>query len=265
MANEAVNYVTNALSGIGPFVVSLWPYLLVLAVAGVAAWVYRQNKRFPLRAVIWERRGDDIITNMKDSIGRIKEDGIFKWKFRKSKDTLPPENYAYVVKCLTGIGVAHFIKYGSGQYKIIDVRDLFKVYCSEHQVECAKIKLPNGEEQVYCDKCKKTPKEVMGGKFKIIDTDDMNWKVLEFRATMERRKNKEEAFAKYGPLIGLALVVLLGIMIAYFGYEFLDNQLSKQVAACTELYTKKMATEAAKPTTPTIPIISNLMPNANSA
>lgn len=115
----------------------------------------------------------------------------------------------------------------------------------------------------FCPKCKKIKSvdETNGGTFRIVDQDDWNFKVLEFRATMERRKKKEEFLMKYGPLIGLALVVVLAIVIAYFGYEFLDKQLSKQVAAC-QIWKPQNTPEATAPQN-TIPIINNLMPNAN--
>jgi len=145
---------------------------------------------------------------MNDTLGRVKENGIFKWKFRKTKDTLPPENYSYVTKCMQASGVAHFIKYGAGQYKIVDVRTL-----------------------------------LTDGKFRVVDSDDWNFKVIENRATMERRMSKMDRLMQFAPLIGLGLVTVLFIVVSYFSY----NYMKEIVGSCGTVAAQKI-TEASTAT-----------------
>ena len=266
--DSVFSWATGQFSSFLPFLYGLWPYLLGLAAAGMVAFDIRLKKKFPLQVILWERRGDDLVTSTSQKLGRVLENGITKWKFKgnmfgRGGDTLPPETYEIVTKSEKAAGSVHLIKYGAGQYKPVDIRDLFKHYCSEHLVECFKLKNMDGEEYLYCDQCRGTPQKTTGGRFRIIDADDMNFKLLEFRATMERRKAVEDFIQKYGAVIGLALVVVLALVIAYFGYDYLDRQLSKQVAACDIWNSHKSETTETKSPTP-IPVISNLMPNANS-
>ena len=219
--DQITSWMTGFFSAdIWTFIVATW-WAWLLLIGAVVVWlIMRHKKKFPLRAVIWERRGDDVITHLDDRIGRIKADTIIKWKFMKSKDTIPPENYNYVSKCLKGAGVAHFIKYGAGQYKIVDVRELFK------------------EE----------------GKFRIIDTDDWNFKVLEFRATQDRRKEKLNFIQTYGPMIGLLIVCITIIATCAISYNMIRDVIAT-------IPREKIATDASVTQTQVaeVPVISNLI------
>lgn len=265
MAEGVFAWAGSQLGGFMPFIYGLWPYFLGLAIVGIVAFKIKLNKKFPLSVIVWERRGDDLMTSFNQKLGRVVENGITKWKFKGSAlgrggDTLPPETYELVSKSASSTGVIHLIKYGAGQYKPVDIRDLFKHYCTEHLTECFNLKNIEGVERLYCDQCKGEPKKTLGGRFKIIDADDMNFKLLEFRATMERRKAIEDAITKYAPLIGLALIVVFGMIVAYFGYDYLDRQLSKQVAACQQWNPSAEANP-----TPTqsngMPLLNNLLPS----
>lgn len=116
----------------------------------------------------------------------------------------------------------------------------------------------------FCPHCREVKEEVIGGKLRVVDTDDMNFMVLEHRATQERRKALQDFIAKYGPIIGLALVIVFGIVMAYFGFEFLDKQMSKQVAACQQFAMNDAATNTPKEASSNpIPVVGNLLlPNS---
>jgi len=118
---------------------------------------------------------------------------------------------------------------------------------------------PREEERIlWCPKCNKIPEETIGGKFKIIDTDDWNFRVQEHRATMERRKGLQDFLAKYGPLIGLAFVVVLFIIAIYFSYEFLDKQFSRNAEVCKEIYISQQQASQQN-NEANVPIISGLI------
>lgn len=79
------------------------------------------------------------------------------------------------------------------------------------------------EKVYYCPKCNKIAKDPIGGRFRIIQTDDWNFKVLENRATIERRQSKMDRLMQFAPLIGLGLVTILFIITAYFSYNYMKE------------------------------------------
>src|SRR4030042_1661172 len=90
------SWVMDSSSGVWGFVAHYWWAWIVIAGGIIGIFIIRKRRKFPLSSIILERRGDDVYTNFSDKLGRVKEDGIIKWKFMTSKDTLPPENYEYV-------------------------------------------------------------------------------------------------------------------------------------------------------------------------
>jgi hypothetical protein len=85
----------------------------------------------------------------------------------------------------------------------------------------------------FCPECNGVPAETVGGNFRVISTDDWNFRVLETRAALERRKFVEDALLKYGPMIGLALVVVLFIITIYFSYNYIKDVAGMSCKAMT--------------------------------
>ena len=111
------------------------------------------------------------------------------------------------------------------------------------------------EEICYCPRCNeiKAKDRIIGGKFRIIDSSDWAWKVLENRATAERRKGAMDFISKYGPIIGLALVSVVFMIVVYFSYNYLSDIAGKCFAQAPG------AIDATKATAPNVPVIGNLI------
>lgn len=214
--NQVASFMTEQFGSIGSMAAQYWWVPVVLIIA-VIFWIFMHfRKKYPLNAVVWERRGDDIVTNLKEKLGRVNEDGIWKWKFRKG-DTLPPANYEFVAKIVGGNGCVHFLKYGPGQYKVIDIRELFK-----------------------------------SGSFRLIDQDDWNFKVLEFRATTDRRKALKDFMEKYGAIISIGVMCMTLIVIAYMSFQHLQS-----LPACANPSVTTTANAPAQ--VPNVPIITDVL------
>ena len=222
---QAGVWITQQMGAMWPVIKSLWWVFLLLAVAAVYVYITRMKKKYPLNTVVLERRGEDVWTKLDDTLGRVKENGIWVWKFRKSHDTLPPENYSYLTKCDKGAGCAYMIKYGPGQYKPIDVKDIF----------------------------------TDATKFRIIDQDDWNFKVIEFRATMERRKAMKDFLQTWGPMIGLAVVCVTIIVTLYFSYQMFQDVAAKAASTCNAYMAAQPTTPAKTVTAGDIPLIGSML------
>ena len=144
-----------------------------------------------MNCVILEKRGDDIVVDTNERVGRFVTNSLETYKLKKRKDTLPSVCYDYITKSLKGVGCIHLYKYGSNQYKPIDVRGTLE-----------------------------------GKKFEIIDTDDWNFKIIENRATSERRKILKKKLEQYLPMIVFIICGAVFITIAAMSYGMMRDLLS---------------------------------------
>lgn len=189
------------------FAVGWWliPLLFIFA--------YRARlRRYPIEAHILERRGNSLVYS-KDMLGRTKSP-THSYKFKNGKTTIPIPKYDWVlqavgkptnlfekfVNLLTGKqGVIFLFKYGSDQYKPINVKPQF--------------------EGVYFD---------------TIDWDDINHMTQELRAIIMRRSKAKDFMEKYGPMIGLGIVAFMFIMAMYFGVKYIENAGATYIQATKE-------------------------------
>ena len=195
----------------------------------IVLFVYKRRLgKYPIDVTIYEKRGENLIkTN--DVAGRF-DNPINCYRLKKSKDSIPIPDYDWVLQCmykptnlfekvpnmLAGkIGHLTLFKYGSKQYKPIDVKlDNGKVEKKLKPILNAK------GEPIYVDVYEIiNPKQSLSKvNFEVIDWDDVNHLTQELRATALRRSPVLKALEKYGALIGGALAVV-GLIIAGYYYK----------------------------------------------
>lgn len=234
---------------------ALSPILLILGL-----WIYRKLlMRYPLEAVIFERRGDNLVWT-RDRIGRFEDAGIHKYKLKKAKDTIPIMDYEWVLHATfkpTNIferfsnliggttGAVLLYKYGSKQYKPINTK-----LPGKEVIEYQEIENEGGENtfiQIY--KQINPHKKLADLNFVVIDWDNINFMVQEQRAIDERRKKKNQWLMTYGiPILIIGVSALIFIFSVYFATDIVSQGMAgggslKQGGA----------------TTPEIPIISDIL------
>jgi len=207
------------------FIFYTWPLLLVSTL-----FILRKKwKKYPLEAVIIEKRGDNLIeTN--DRVGKIedKASGMTHYRLWKTKETIPVYNYEWILharKVHTNfleklinlirptIGVMFLFKYGSKQYKPIRINQN-----PQDKLKLKEIKDKKGNPIYVYNYSQIDPRWVLGTlDFDVIDWDNMNFMVQEQRASTLRRMRKLDRFAKY--IIPIALIAG-GLLFAIFAMKF---------------------------------------------
>lgn len=219
--------------------------------------------KFPIKAEILEKRGDNLIAT-NDYLGRVEEAGIVKYKFRKGKDTIPIINYDWVlqtavkpttilerfVNLLRGVqGTVYIFKYGSKQYKPINVTDK----TNEKKMKYVEIKDKDGNPVIITIYEQYDPRTMMGKNidFEIIDWDNMNFMVQEQRSKIEKWAEKKDWKEKY--LIP-AMVIAAGVLVFIFASYFATEMWKIGAASKVEAAPAPAATPAK------VPIIGDLIP-----
>ena len=220
-----------------------WPFLLLIYL-----FVLRKIwQRWPLEAVILEKRGDNLIkTN--DRVGKFfdKYSDMYYYKLKKAKDKIPVYNYDWIlhnvfvptnlferfVSLLRGNkGTLFLFRYGSKQYKPINVKVNGKL-----QKKLVPMKDEKGEA-IYVYQYKQfDPRYFLGVlDFEVIDWDNMNFMVQEQRASVMRRQKKGETLAKFlVPIIIIAAALVMGIFILKFSFDAGRNLSGQPPASSNE-------------------------------
>lgn len=220
--------------------------------------------RFPIEAIIFEKRGKNLIkTN--DRCGKYIDPltGLQGYKLSSTKETIPVLDFDWVihnnvkhmsiferlVHYLRGnAGTVFLFKYGSRQYKPIQVEQNGKVEIKWEEVKDAK-----GNPILVSIYKPIDPRDKMAGlDFEVVDWDNMNFMVQEQRASIERRKKKSEIWKQIlipALLIGAAIVISI-VMIKY-GYDAMNSMLARG---------SPVVQETPKTTGANVPVISNLLP-----
>ena len=239
-----------------------WPFMLLV-------WLFILKmmwKGWPVDVVIIEKRGENLIkTN--DRAGKYVDPytGMTGYKLRKSKDTVPIVNYEWVLHCVPvhttffdrlvniirpTIGTMFFFRYGSKQYKPIQVNQNEK-----NKLVYQEIKDKSGNP-IYINVYQQfDPRHKMGAlDFDIIDWDNMNFMVQEQRASFVRRQKKGEWIKQIAIPLGLAIVVaLVCIIMIKFSYDWAVGMRGQAGASVPS---------SGEATSPNIPIIGDLVPGA---
>lgn len=214
-------------------------------------FVWRSRlRKYPINAVIYEKRGDNVI-NSNDRLGRFEDFGVVKYRFKMSKDTVPVMDYDWIlhnaavstnlfekiINLLQGsVGTATLYKYGSKQYKPIRVRlgivkravNVISGKGFQKEVELKEKK----EVQNYAPI--NMAKQLEGLEFDVVDWDNMNFMVQEHRATLDRRKSRQDWISKWGPTIGLGFVALVFILAMYFAVGLINDAASMKMGQAAQ-------------------------------
>jgi len=225
----AVDVIFSTFQDIGVVLLYGWPFILL-----VYLWVLKLKwKKWPLEAVIIERRGNNLIkTN--DRVGKFNDKftGLIGYKLMKSGDTIPILNFDWIlhnvavhtniferfINLLRGnVGTMFLFKYGTKQYKPVWIkkREGRKMFLKLIKDKSGYPVVVNVYEQF-------DPRKHLGAlEFVVIDWDNHNFMVQEQRASFERRQ-KEKGFWKEVaiPLIIVAVVALVCIIMIKFSYDW---------------------------------------------
>jgi len=248
-------------------------FFMVLPLLLVASLLYykKKLKLYPIAAIIIERRDNNLIMRT-DRIGRVREFGIWKYRFRKAKETIPNPDYNWIVngtytptnffekiafKFDTPVGFAYFYKYGSQQYKPVKIklRDKEGKITGNFKTAFKPIRDAHGNKVFIKQIVQINPFEKMSvPDFEIVDWDNMNFIVQEHENTEARRKKKDDFYKRIlipALIIGAAVVVLIVAM--YFSVQLVQFGASHMSGAASAT-----AKEPIKGVN--VPVIGGLMP-----
>jgi len=203
-----------------------WLILILLIYAMKKRW-----ERFPLEAIIYEKKGDNLVkTN--DRIGKRfeKDTGITYSQFQMSKDTVPMLNYDCVLHTATKhtnflekfinllrptIGTVFLFRYGSKQYKPI------KTAMENGKLKLTELKNKEGQPLFQYMYEQFDPRVSIGHlQFEVVDWDNMNFMVQEQRSSIVRRAKRGEFWAKtLIPLVIIGACVVVAIFILKFSAD----------------------------------------------
>ena len=204
-----------------------WP-LFILAAIGIS---YFMGKKWPLEAIIWEKRGNNLIkTN--DRMSRKQDQGFIHYRLMKSKDSIPVVNYDWVLlnvvkptsiwekiaSLIRGTqGTVFLFRYGSKQYKPIKI-----TINGEVKEDLELIKDKNGNPIMVNVYRAVDIRNIIGElNFEVVDWDNMNFMVQEWRIADERRKTAGDFWKQVLLPLGILLMVaIVCIFMIKFSYDY---------------------------------------------
>ena len=226
-------------------------------------------KSYPLEVIIIEKRGDNLIkTN--DGIGKYNDKftNVTGYKLLKAKETMPVLNFEWILhnsyksmnfleKFLsilrTDIGTVFLFKYGTKQYKPIEIKVNGKVKMINQP-----IKDKDGNEVMVNVYEQIDPRNHLGAiDFEVVDWDNMNFMTQEQRASILRREKSGNFMTKFAvPIIIIVCAVIVSIVMMKFSMD--QSAALRNSGACNPI--QNQATENTPATVPNIPVISDLIP-----
>lgn len=156
---------------------------------------------YPIDVVIIEKRGENLIkTNERAGRKYDKETAVTYYQLQKSKETMPVYNFEWMMHNVNKptnlleklisilrptIGTVFLFKYGSKQYKPINVKENKN---TENILKLKELKNKDGTSLYKYEYNQFDPRWVLDElDFEVIDWDNMNFMVQEQRASMMRR------------------------------------------------------------------------------
>jgi len=227
---SAVDVIFNLFNSITTVLFYSWPFILLI-------WLFAMKKlwgRYPIEAIIIEKRGENLVkTN--DRVGKFDElanDGTTYYKLKMAKDTIPIYNYDWIlhnlykpptilerlVNLLRGnIGTIFLFRYGSKQYKPIDISENL----DGSKLELKLIKDANGNPVYINQYVVIDPRNQLEKlNFDVIDWDNINFMVQEQRASIVRRQKKGEFWRQTViPIVIIAAAVIVALFIMKFSMD----------------------------------------------
>jgi len=210
--------------------VLLWTWWLILI--GLLFGLKKKWSKYPIEAIIIEKRGDNLIkTNDRTGKFEDKSTNMHGYVLQSTKEKIPVYNYDWIMHAnmkpttvldrivnfiRPTIGTVFLFKYGSGQFKPINISDK-----KDSKMKLVKVKDKDGSPIYKYDYAQFDPRWVLGVlDFEVVDWDNMNFMVQEQRATAVRRAKKGEFWAK--TLIPLAIIgaaVVISIIMMKFSSD----------------------------------------------
>lgn len=226
-------------------------------------WLYKKRLgKYPIEAIILERRENNLIAS-NDVVGKIddKKTGLTSYRLKAAKETTQVVNYEWMVhrklkatnmmeKAMNFLrpyeGTVFFFKYGSKQYKPINVR----LPNGKITKEFKAVQDENGNP-IFIEVLNQINphKKLANIDFEVIDWDNINFMIQEQRATDQRRRAKNSWLSQYAvplAMIGASAVIL--IIAMYFSV-----QLAKGAGAAASA--SQQQAQPAK-----VPVIGNIIP-----
>lgn len=258
---DTLTAVTSILSQIGTILKWTWPFIIL-------AWLFiysKASKKWPMDVIILEKRGENLIkTN--DRAGKFtdKYSGLIGYKLKKAKDTIPAINFDWIMHnsnkptsifeklqsiLRPTLGTVFLFRYGSKQYKPVDINDKTK----DGEIKLEEMIDKEGKSIITYKYNQFDPRGHLGVlDFKVVDWDDVNFAFQEMRASIERRKKKGDFLKQIIiPAIAMGVGLIALIVMIKYGY---DGMLAQQATCNQNSQTNTPAT------VPNIPLISDVLP-----
>lgn len=213
-------------------VIFLWTWWIFL-IGGL--WMLKKKyEKFPIDVIIIEKRGDNLIkTNERAGKRENKETGVTNYQLSKSKETMPVINFEWmlhnadkhmnfferIVNFLRPtIGTVFLFKYGSRQYKPINVKTKNP---TENVLNLKLVRNRDGSHTYQYTYNQFDPRWVLGVlDFEVVDWDNMNFMVQEQRASVMRRaKGWDWMKNLVVPAMIIAGAVITGLFILKFSAD----------------------------------------------
>jgi len=210
----------------------LWTWWALL-IGGI--WLLKKKyERHPIDCVIIEKRGDNLIkTNERAGKVENKITGVVSYQLSKSKETMPVINFEWMLhnadkhmnifeRIVTflrpTIGTVFLFKYGSRQYKPINVKNNPQ---TENFLNLKALRKRDGSLIYQWMYEQFDPRWVLGVlDFEVVDWDNMNFMVQEQRASVMRRtKGMDWMKTIMVPAMMIAGAVIASIFILKFSAE----------------------------------------------
>jgi len=210
----------------------LWTWWVFLI---VGLWIMKRNyNKYPVDVVIIEKRGDNLIkTN--ERAGRFvdKDTQISKYRLKKCGDTMPVYNFDWILHngdkpmsifekivmfLRPSIGTVFLFKYGSKQYKPIDISQTNN---TDNLLKLKELKNKDGTPLFKYEYNQFDPRWVLGIlDFEVVDWDNMNFMVQEQRASIMRRAGGLDWLKSLAvPAMLIAGTVIVSLFILKFSAE----------------------------------------------
>jgi len=194
----------------------------------------KKYEAFPVDVIIFETRGGNLVkTNERAGRKVNKETQVSYYQLKQCGETMPIYNFEWmlhnadkpmslfeklVMFLRPTIGTVFLLKYGSKQYKPINVTNNDK---TENVLKLKELKDTNGTPIFKYDYAQFDPRWVLDVlDFEVVDWDNMNFMVQEQRASIMRRSSGYDWMKTIAvPAIAIAGTVIVSLFILKFSAE----------------------------------------------
>jgi len=210
----------------------MWSWWVFLIIGMFIA--KKRYEAYPVDVVVIEKRGNNLIkTNERAGKKIDKETSVVSYQLKKSKDTMPIINFEWMMhnadkpmsifeKIVSFLrpttGTVFLLKYGSKQYKPINITDKDD---TENQLKLKELKNIDGTSTFKYEYNQFDPRWVIDVlDFEVVDWDNMNFMVQEQRASIMRRSGSMDWLKQMAvPAMIIAGSVIAALFILKFSSD----------------------------------------------